>query len=81
VRDKAGYKLKDHALGDAAWYLEDFFAMGCLGSNHKGLYAWESLTPESNMLPAVKTDTSNPAAVTKKIKWAARFFGVEEFCK
>lgn len=75
VRDKAGHKLEDHALSDAAWYLEDFFAMGCLGSNHKGLYAWESLAPESNMPPAVKVDTSDPAAVTKKIKWAARFFG------
>ena len=38
VRDKAGYG-QEYALCDAAWYMEVCFAMECLGSNHRGLYA------------------------------------------
>ena len=76
VRDKAGYRQEDYALGDASWYVESFFAMGCRGSNHKGLYAWESPDPGSAKIPAhLKIDTSDPAEVSTKVKRAARFFG------
>ncbi len=76
VQDKPGYTPEDYAIGDASWYVEDFFAMGCLGSNHQGLYAWECPDPESaHMPPDLKIDASDPAEVSRKIKRAARFFG------
>ena len=76
VRDKAGYTQEYYALQNAAWYVEDFFAMGTLGSNHRGLYAWESLNPEGTGIPAgLRIDTSDPATLSRKIKKAARFFG------
>jgi hypothetical protein len=43
TRDRPGYTQEYHALVDASWYVEDFFAMGTKGSNHRGLYAWETL--------------------------------------
>ena len=76
VQDKPGYTQEDYALGDASWYVEDFFAMGCLGSNHQGLYAWECPDPESaHMPPGLKIDAFDPAEVSRKVKRAARFFG------
>jgi len=76
VQDKPGYRHEDHALGDASWYVENYFAMGCLGSNHEGLYAWEGPDPESAKIPVdLKIDTSDPAQVSRKVKRAARFFG------
>jgi len=76
VRDKSGYRQEDYALGDASWYVENFFAIGCLGSNHKGLYAWESPHPESSKIPLdLKIEPSDPAEVSRKVKRAARFFG------
>lgn len=76
VQDKAGYTQEDYALQDGSWYVEHFFAMGIRGSNHQGLYAWESLDPEGTCLPPdLKIDASDPAEVTRKVKRAARFFG------
>lgn len=76
VQDKAGYTQEDHALQDSAWYVEHFFAMGIRGSNHQGLYAWESPDPEGTRLPPdLKINTSDPAEVSRKVKRAARFFG------
>ena len=76
VRDKAGYRQEYYALCDASWYVEDFFAMGCLGSNHRGLYAWECPDPESTQMPLdLKIDASDLAEVSHKVKRAARFFG------
>jgi epoxyqueuosine reductase len=76
VRDKPGYTQEYFALTDASWYVEDFFAMGHRGSNHKGLYAWESLDPEMTEMPFdVKIDASDPTEVSKKVKRVARFFG------
>ena len=76
VRDKAGYTQEYYALCDASWYVEDFFARGCQGSNHRGLYAWDRLEPESaRMPPDLKIDVSDPAEVSRKVKKAARFFG------
>ncbi len=90
-RDKAGYRLEEQALADAAWHVEDQCAHGCQGSGHPGLYAWE-VEPEeppqvetnvgppgqpsgASTTPDLKVDTSDPAEVTKKVKRAARFFG------
>ncbi|MFQ6101400.1 MAG: reductive dehalogenase [Anaerolineae bacterium] len=76
VQDKPGYAQEYYALRNAAWYVEDFFAMGTLGSNHQGLYAWESLDPEGiGMPPGLRIETSNSEEVSKKVKRAARFFG------
>jgi epoxyqueuosine reductase len=76
AQDKPGYRQEDHALGKAAWYVEHFFAMGCQGSNHKGLYAWEFPDPERAKMPLdLKIDVSDRAEVSRKVKKAARFFG------
>jgi len=76
VQDKAGYTQEDYALSNASWYVEDSFARGTLGSNHKGLYAWERPHLEGTYtLPDLKIDVSDPAVVSRKVKRAARFFG------
>lgn len=76
VQDRAGYTQEDYALQDSSWYVEHFFAMGIRGSNHQGLYAWESLDPEGTRLPShLKINTPDPAEVSRKVKRAARFFG------
>jgi epoxyqueuosine reductase len=78
ARNKPGYTQTYHALVDASWYLEDFFAMGTAGSNHKGLYAWETLASEMGFDGVV--NVSDPAEVSRaevsrKVKAVARFFG------
>jgi reductive dehalogenase len=73
ARDKPGYSQDYHALVDAAWYVEDFFAMGTAGSNHKGLYAWDTLDPE--LRPNGTEVVLDPAEASRKVKAAARFFG------
>ena len=76
VQDKAGFTQADYALRESSWHLEDTFARGTSGSNLMGLYSWDGPDPERTRLPLdVKADTSDPAAVSRKIKWAARFFG------
>ena len=76
VQDKAGYTQEDYALCSAAWHVENSFAMGTLGSNHKGLYAWEDLHPGGSYTPPdLKTDVSDPTEASRKVKRAARIFG------
>jgi len=76
VRDRAGYTQAVYALRNAAWYVEDFFAMGNLGADHRGLYAWEGLDPEGiSMPPGLRVDTSDPVELSRKVKNAACFFG------
>ena len=72
ARDKPGYTQDYHALVDASWYLEDFFAMGTAGSNHKGLYAWDTLAPEIPFNGVVSV--SDPAEASRRIKAVARFY-------
>jgi reductive dehalogenase len=72
-RDRAGYRHEEQALADAAWYLEDSFAMGCQGSGHPGLYAWQ--TTDSGRAGAPPDLKADPAGITKKVKRAARLFG------
>jgi epoxyqueuosine reductase len=73
VRDKPGYTQEYHALVDASWYVEDFFAMGTKGSNHRGLYAWDTLDPNMRFDRGVSICDS--VEITRKIKTVARFFG------
>jgi reductive dehalogenase len=72
-RDEVGYTQDHYALMEAAWYVEDSFAKGTQGSNHEGLYAWESADPEIALWR--KVSIADPGSVTKKVKRAARFFG------
>jgi reductive dehalogenase len=90
-RDRAGYRLEEQALVDAAWYVEDHCARGCQGSNQPGLYAWENGATESQQSLAesglggvpstarvpseLKVDVSDPGEVTRKVKRAACLFG------
>jgi hypothetical protein len=71
--EKPGYTQEDFALTAAAWHLEDSYSKGTSGSNHQGLYAWES--PEREMGPDEKVDASDSAANTRTVKQAARFLG------
>ena len=51
-----GFTRMDYALTDAAWYIEDYFAMGNLGSDHDGLYAWKNLDERKDDLPKTTSD-------------------------
>jgi reductive dehalogenase len=71
-RKKPGHTQLNYALTDAAWYLEDHFAMGLAGSNHDGLYAWQSRDDSLAELPQEEIE---PDTATRLVKEAARFFG------
>jgi reductive dehalogenase len=71
--EKPGYTQEDFALTAASWHLEDSYSKGTSGSNHPGLYAWES--PEREMDPDDKMAASDSAANTRTVKRAARFLG------
>lgn len=73
---KSGYSLKDQAMVNASWRLENAFAHGVLGGK-MGLYDWEwdgkfdyPLVP-----PGLKIDIDDPAEIATDIKKAAHFFG------
>ncbi len=75
-REEPGRRLKDQALVNAAWRLENISAQGTLGGR-MGLYAWEwdgkfdyPLVPSG-----LKISVDNPEIVTKEIKRVATFFG------
>jgi len=75
-RDKPGYELKDMAMVNAAWRLENNFARGNFGGR-MGLYAWEwggkfdyPLVP-----PGLKISVDDPLKVTKDLKRVASLFG------
>jgi hypothetical protein len=38
-QEKNGYTHEFFALTDASWYLEDYYACGCAGSDLEGLYS------------------------------------------
>jgi reductive dehalogenase len=73
TRDKAGYTQEYQALANASWYVEHAFAKGFVGSNHEGLYAWESLDDE--VTQERRVNASDPGANAQKVKKAARLFG------
>jgi len=75
-REKAGYRLQDQAMVNAAWRLENTCAQGVFGGR-TGLYAWDwdgkfdyPLVP-----PGLKINIDDPVKVTGEIKKAATFFG------
>ncbi len=75
-RDRPGRSLKDQALINASWHLENTCAQG-VGDGRMGLYAWqwEEIFQYPRVPPGFRIDTADPAAVTRDIKRAARFFG------
>jgi reductive dehalogenase len=74
-RSKKGYQLKDLALRDAAWYIEDAFGHGCRIHN-QGLLSWETLTKEITCIPAdLRFDTNNHQAMSQDVKLVATLLG------
>jgi len=75
-RDQPGFRLKDQAMVNAAWHLENTFAQGVAGGR-MGMYAWEwDQIFEYPRVPAgLKIDPHNTRAITGGIKRAAAFFG------
>ena len=75
-RNKAGYTLKDQAMVNAAWLLENTFAQGVAGGR-MGMYAWEweQIFEFPLVPPGLKIDGDDPRAITNDIKKAANFFG------
>ncbi len=74
-RDKQGYKLKDLALRDAAWYIEDAFGHGCRIHN-QGMLSWETLSKEQRCIPAdLRLDTTDAKATSQDVKRVAILFG------
>jgi reductive dehalogenase len=75
-RNKAGYRLKDQAMVNAAWHLENTFAQGVAGGR-MGMYAWqwEQIFEFPRVPAGLKIDIDDPRAITADIKKAATFFG------
>jgi reductive dehalogenase len=76
-RDRAGYKLPEVALADAAWYLEHGFAQGVI-VGQTGLYSWDSLSAAINKMPdGLKIEVTDPEKLTKDVKKVAMYFGAD----
>jgi reductive dehalogenase len=75
-KGKPGYRLKDQAVVNAAWHLENTFAQGVAGGR-MGMYAWEwdKIFEYPLVPPGLKIDIDDPIEVTKDIKKAVTFFG------
>jgi len=74
-KNKKGYTLKDLALRDAAWYIENTFAHGCRIHN-LGLLSWESKAQEASRVPAdVKLEVYDAWKTSQDIKKVAKLFG------
>lgn len=75
-KDKPGYELKDQAMVNSAWHLENTFAQGVAGGR-MGMYAWQwDQIYEYPLVPqGLKIDVDNLAEVTGNIKKVATFFG------
>jgi len=75
-RNKAGRRLKDQAMVNAAWHLENTFAQGVAGGR-MGMYAWkwERIFEYPRVPPGLKIDSNDVRTITADIKKAASFFG------
>jgi len=75
-KDKAGYRLRDQAMVNAAWHLENNFAQGVAGGR-MGMYAWEwdKIFEFPLVPPGLTIDINDPTEVTRDIKKTATFFG------
>ena len=75
-KDKSGYRLKDQALVNAGWHLENTFAQGVVGGGI-GMYAWEwdKIFEFPLVPPGHKINVDDAKQTTKDIKNAATFYG------
>ncbi len=74
-KNKKGYMLKDLALRDAAWYIEDVFARGCRIHN-SGLLSWERKAQDAGCVPTdLKLEIHDPREMSQDIKKVAKLFG------
>ena len=75
-KNRPGRRLKDQAVVNAAWHLENTFARGVTGGR-MGMYAWEwnKIFEYPRVPPGLKIDADNPIEATSAIKTAASFFG------
>ena len=68
-----GYEEAFRVLTQASWFLEDEFAMGNLGSNQAGLYAWKTEVSQGQAAP--REHENDPQRLTGLVKKTAGFFG------
>ena len=74
-RGKPGYTIKDLALREAAWYIEDAFAHGCQIHN-SGLLSWQDELAKFSPVPdGFKINETDPDKLASDIKKVARLFG------
>lgn len=75
-KSKDGYQLKDMALVNASWHLEDYHGWGCRGGQW-GLYRWDWEEGYSypNVPSTYKIDIQNPREVTNSVKVAGLHLG------
>jgi epoxyqueuosine reductase len=78
-KNHPGCRLKDQAMVNAAWRLENTCAHGVFGGK-TGLYSWEwngkfdyPLVP-----PGLKIDPADPQQITRDLKHVAAFFGAAQ---
>lgn len=67
-KDKAGFRLKDQSMVNAAWHLENTFAQGVAGGR-MGMYAWnwEHIYEYPRVPPGLKIDGDDPRTVTNDL--------------
>jgi reductive dehalogenase len=77
-QNKPGYTLKDRALENALWYIENGFAVGNSKEGY-GLYSWESgPTDKYHVLPSdLKEKVTDPAEMSRIVKKVARLAGAD----
>lgn len=75
-KNRDGYQLKDQAVVNAAWHLENTFARGVSGGR-SGMYAWEweSIFRYPRVPDGLRIDADDPKTITHGIKRVARFYG------
>ena len=78
-RDKAGFRLQDQAMVNAAWHLENTFAQGVAGGR-MGMYAWEleKIFEYPLVPPGLKIEVDDPRQITRDLKKVATFFGASK---
>lgn len=75
-KNRAGFRLTDLAMVNAAWHLENTSAQGVAGGR-TGMYAWEweKIYKFPRVPSGLRIDTDDPRAMTRDIKKVAAFFG------
>lgn len=77
-RNEPGYELKDQALVNASWLLENHFARGCRGGK-TGLYSWtwNGGFDYPKVCSGLKMSDASPPTTTAVIKKAAHLLGAD----